>query len=177
MDAVRVRKRRRISGLGASDCERISEGFLAQPCNAVTSLGLVASGAWWTIGSLRARSRRPQRIVFGASVAATGLGSWLYHGPQPRGAKTLHDLSILVVLSQVAYLELMRDKFGLRLERRASNAALATLSLGIAAHALGRTSSPLCDPDSPVQLHGLWHLGAALSLAAYGRASFGDPTR
>ncbi len=115
--------------------------------------------------------------MFGACVAATGLGSWLYHGPQPRGARTIHDLSMLTVLSQVAFLELTGITRRLRPERRALHAAWAALSLGIAAHALGRTSSPWCDPDSPVQLHGLWHLSAALSLAAYSRASFGDTSR
>jgi hypothetical protein len=41
--------------------------------------------------------------------------------------------------------------------------------------AFGRTSSPLCDPDSPVQLHGAWHVVVALSLAAYGRARLENP--
>jgi len=54
---------------------------------------------------------------------------------------------------------------------------LALASLGIAAVllALGRTSSPLCDPDSPVQLHGAWHLLVALSLTAYARARLEKP--
>lgn len=30
---------------------------------------------------------------------------------------------------------------------------------------LGATGGPLCDPDSVVQMHGLWHLGAALAVA------------
>jgi hypothetical protein len=109
-------------------------------------------------------------LVFGASVVATGLGSVLYHGPQPSHANTVHDLSIIAVASQVAYYEVRYRLRGRPAEANSFRVALASFGIGAAAFVLGRTSSPLCDTDSPVQLHGAWHLLVALSLAAYGRA-------
>ncbi|MGH2774071.1 MAG: hypothetical protein ACRDJT_01375 [Actinomycetota bacterium] len=187
--------------MGASDCERVATGLLAQPVNAVTSLGFVLAGGVLIARALRAPQRqdlparragaepftsarrsgappkpRIEPLVFGASVVATGLGSALYHGPQPSNADAVHDLSILAVLSQVAFYEVryrLRDR---PVDPEAFRLALASLGLGAVAFALGRTSSPLCDPGSPLQLHGVWHLLVALSLAAYGRARLENPS-
>ncbi|CAN5547569.1 hypothetical protein BH20ACT23_BH20ACT23_22440 [soil metagenome] len=156
--------------LGASDCERVADGLLAQPVNAITSLGFVLAGGVIIARALRAPQRRVEPLVFGASVVATGLGSALYHGPQPSHADVVHDLSILAVLSQVAFHEARYRLRGRPADPKAFRVALASLGLGAVAFVLGRTSSPLCDPDSPMQLHGVWHLLVALSLAAYGRA-------
>ena len=159
-----------MPSLGASDCERITTGFLAQPVNAITSLGFVLAGGVLIARALRVPQRRVEPLVFGASLVATGLGSALYHGPQPSHADAVHDLSILAVLSQVVFYE-ARYRLGDRpTDPRALRVARASFGRGAIAFARGRTSSPLCDPDSPVQLHGLWHLLVALSLAAYGRA-------
>jgi hypothetical protein len=159
-----------MPSLGASDCERVATGLLAQPVNSITSLGFVLAGGLIVARALRAPQRRVEPLVFGASVVATGLGSVLYHGPQPSHANTVHDLSIIAVASQVAYYEVRYRLRGRAAEANAFRVALASIGIGAAAFVLGRTSSPLCDPDSPVQLHGAWHLLVALSLAAYGRA-------
>jgi len=159
-----------MPSLGASDCERVATGLVAQPVNAITSLGLVLAGGWLIVRALRAPQRRVEPLAFGASVAATGLGSALYHGPQPSHADAVHDLSILAVLSQVAFYEVRYRLKGRPVDPKALRVALASLGLGAVAFALGRTSSPLCDPDSPLQLHGAWHLLVAVSLAAYARA-------
>jgi hypothetical protein len=164
-----------VPGLGASDCERVTTGLLAQPTNAITSLGFVVAGAWLVARAMSGSQRRVEPFVFGVSVVATGIGSVLYHGPQPAHADIAHDASILVLLSQVVFYE-GRD----RLRRRPAEPKsfrLAVASFGVAAvfFALGRTSSPLCVPDSPVQLHGGWHVLVALSLAAYGRARLEKP--
>jgi hypothetical protein len=156
--------------LGASDCERITDGLWAQPVNTFTGLGMVAAGAWLITRSLRTSQRRLQSFTFGASVVAAGIGSVLYHGPQPSYAKAVHDLSILAVLSQVIVYELFERRRGRAPQRVAFTTALAAFGVGGVAFALGRTSSPLCDPDSPLQLHGAWHLLVALSLAAWARA-------
>ena len=156
--------------LGASDCERVADGLLAQPVNAITSLGFVLAGGVIIARALRAPQRRVEPLVFGASVVAMGLGSALYHGPQPSHAEAVHDLSILAVLSQVSFFEVRYRLRGRPANPKAFRVALASLGIGAAAFTLGRTSSPLCDPDSPMQLHGVWHLLVALSLAAYGRA-------
>jgi hypothetical protein len=159
-----------MPSLGASDCERVGTGLLAQPVNAMTSLGFVLAGGLLVARALRAPQRQLELLLFGASVVATGLGSVLYHGPQPANAQAVHDLSIIAVASQVAFYEVRYRLRGRPVEAKAGRVALVSIAIGLAAFALGRTSSPLCDPDSPVQLHGVWHLLAALSLAAYGRS-------
>lgn len=165
-----------MPSLGASDCERVTAGLLAQPVNTITSLGLVLAGGWLIARGLRAPQRRVEPLMFGASVVATGIGSVLYHGPQPSYADAVHDLSIVAVLSQIALYELHYRRRGRPLEPKSFRVALVSIGIGAAAFALGRTSSPLCDPDSALQLHGAWHLLAALSLAAYGRARLERPS-
>jgi ceramidase len=44
----------------------------------------------------------------------------------------------------------------------------AALAVGAALNALGRTAGPLCEPDSLVQLHGVWHVVTAVVLWMYG---------
>jgi len=159
-----------VPSLGASDCERVTAGLLAQPTNAVTSLGFAVAGGWLVVRALRRPEKRVEPIVFGASVVATGIGSVLYHGPQPPYADTVHDLSILVVLSQVVLYEALYRRRRLPPEPKPFRVALTSFGIAAVFFALGRTSSSLCNPDSPLQLHGAWHLLVALSLAAYGRA-------
>jgi Ceramidase len=49
----------------------------------------------------------------------------------------------------------------------------AALAVGAVLNALGRTDAPLCDPDSPVQLHALWHVVTAFVLWLYGSTVLG----
>src|SRR3954453_18921073 len=90
------------SPLGASDCEAIRDGWLAQPTNAVSSLAYVAAGAWFG----RRLARRPRGVTpLGAGyvvlLVGNGLGSFAYHGPQVTGSEVAHDIPAvgLVVLS------------------------------------------------------------------------------
>ena len=166
-----------MPSLGASDCERVTTGLLAQPTNALTSLGFAVAGGWLLARALRRPERRVEPIVFGASVVATGIGSLLYHGPQPPYADTAHDLSILFVLSQVVFYEALYRRRHQPPEPKLYRLALTSFGIAVVFFVLGRTSSPLCDPDSPAQLHGAWHLLVALSLAAYGRARLEGPSR
>jgi len=166
-----------VPGLGASDCERVTAGLLAQPTNALTTLGFAVAGGWLMARALRRPDRRVEPIVFGASVVATGIGSVLYHGPQPPYADTAHDLSILFVLSQVVFYEARFRARHRPPEPKPIRVALTSFGIAAVFFALGRTSSSLCDPDSPVQLHGAWHLLVAVSLAAYGRARLEKPPR
>lgn len=89
--------------LGQSDCERLLDGaFLAQPVNAVSSLAYVAAGLW-VIAQARTRDggERTTQIAFGAAVLAVGIGSVAFHGPQPPGARWVHDLAIVAVFAVV----------------------------------------------------------------------------
>ena len=49
----------------------------------------------------------------------------------------------------------------------------AVLTIGAILNALGRTDGPLCNADSPVQLHAVWHLATAVVLWLYGVAVLG----
>ncbi len=50
-------------------------------------------------------------------------------------------------------------------------AALGIFSGALVVYALSRTGGPWCDPVSPIQGHGLWHLMAAVALAFAGEAT------
>ena len=53
----------------------------------------------------------------------------------------------------------------LRSQRRLYALTIGIVAIAAATWLLGRTDSPACDPDSALQLHGLWH---ALSAAVFG---------
>lgn len=85
--------------LGASDCEAVHAGWLAQPVNAWASLAYVVVGVLVVYSATRSLpSDRTPRVVFGALLGATGVGSVLYHGPQSAGSSFVHDLTFLTTL-------------------------------------------------------------------------------
>ncbi|MGZ4148570.1 MAG: hypothetical protein ACXVQJ_00870 [Actinomycetota bacterium] len=94
---------------GTGDCEAARSGFLGQPANAVSSLALVAAGAWIAWRARRAPSMRLEAGLFGLGVALVGVGSLLLHGPHPAGSPWAHDLAIAagLALSVAVDLELL----------------------------------------------------------------------
>ena len=85
--------------LGSADCEVVGGGWLSQPVNAWSSLAYAVVGlALISSLSRGPRSDRSTRAAFGLLLVATGIGSYLYHGPQPAAAGFAHDISFLVVL-------------------------------------------------------------------------------
>jgi len=78
----------------ARDCEAILDAFLAQPVNALTTLAFVAGGAvvLW----------RSKLAWVGIALVATGVGSFLFHGPMPSYADWAHDASLAWLLLVVA---------------------------------------------------------------------------
>ena len=157
--------------LGASDCEAIRDGWLAQPTNAVSSLAYVAAGVW--LG--RRLATRPGGVTpLGAGyvvlLVGNGLGSFAYHGPQLTGAEVAHDIPAvgLVVLTV--------GTVGSRLWRRrpvlpgATGTKVAVTGaaavVGTLAYQVGRTAGRLCEPASYWQAHGLWHVSTAIAFAA-----------
>jgi hypothetical protein len=156
--------------------------------------------------------------VFAVLLAAVGLGSVAFHGPQPDGSRLMHDapilLTVLLMLSfdvellstrvrrwwavfapaaavgiivslispdagvaltgmtilAVVGAEVLIHRRRLRsadvhAQRRTYAFMVAVAAVAAATWLLGRTGSPACDPDGPLQLHGLWHL---LSAAVFG---------
>ena len=160
--------------LGAGDCERLHDGLIAQPVNTASALALVAVGAWLAGRGLRAGARpaRPASVAFGVAVAAAGIGSVDYHGPGSPAARLLHDGGLYAVVGLVAWREVARRARRERLVNRAAyRAALAVTAAGLACWWAGRTGGPLCDPDSPLQGHAVWHLLSAAALALWAEAA------
>lgn len=87
---------------GASDCELLRDGLLAQPSSTVSSLAFVAAGIVIAAMAWRGHGWRTRSMVFAGCMVATGLGSVAYHGPQPPGAELMHDLSITFLLLLIA---------------------------------------------------------------------------
>lgn len=159
--------------LGCTDCERLRPGRIAQPVNTVTSLAFLAAGGWLAFRSMgSARRRDPQAVAFAAVLGLVGAGSVAFHGPQPRGAKALHDVPIAAALAMAVVTPALRLAGGRRVApgwTRPRGAVLAaTVASASAAYAAGRTGSPLCRPDSPLQWHGVWHVLAAGALGLTG---------
>jgi hypothetical protein len=162
--------------LGAGDCERLHDGLIAQPVNTASALAYVALGTWLAARGLRPGQGpgRRQTVAFGLAVAAAGVGSVDFHGPGSPAARWLHDGGLYAVVGFVAWHELLRR--GRRAawsprRRAAYRLALAAAAAGAACWWLGRTASPLCDPDSLLQGHAAWHLLGAVALACWALAA------
>ena len=147
--------------IGESDCELLSGGLLAQPINSWTSVAYIAVGVW--ILGRRVRLYRGLKTTYGLLVVALGVGSIAFHGPQPAGARWLHDLTIVSVVSFVVVYCLVSARRDLTRYLAIGGLLLCATVLNV----LGRTGGPLCDPDSPLQLHGLWHVATATALGAW----------
>ena len=183
----------------AADCEAIGSGLLGQPVNSVTTIAFVGAGLWVMV-------RRPDRRWVGVGLIATGLGSFLFHGPMPTAAEWAHDVTLawlillvagtgmtwerwtrlpgLVVLGALfALFPAMADPIavavalvGVPLRIRYDRSphtwgALSLLAVAAIVGRLGATGWPLCDAESLLQLHGLWHVAAAASVAWWAIAS------
>lgn len=113
--------------IAQGDCESIDRGLIAQPVNAVTSLGFAVVGVW-LMGRREGEPQRTRicRVAFGTLLIVMAVGSVMYHGPQPSWARFVHDLSN----AAVAWALIGYDLGELR---RMSLAAMATVVLsGIA---------------------------------------------
>jgi hypothetical protein len=137
-----------VAALGGADCERIRSGWLAQPANAVSSLIFVAVGLW-----LLGRAR----MLPGLAMAAVGVSSFAYHGPQPGWAHLAHNAAIgalalvLLVSAIPALLAVWK-------------AATVWTVVALGAYWAGRTGSQFCRPDAVWQPHAAWHALSAVGL-------------
>jgi len=100
-------------GIGASDCERLRNAALAQPVNAISSFAYTALGI--AIGVMTTRSPSAQRsrwFLYSACLIAVGIGSVLFHGPQPAGSRFAHDvpISCAIILMLLADFEIVRRR-------------------------------------------------------------------
>lgn len=100
-------------GIGESDCEVLRDAALAQPVNAITSLSYVVVGVIVMASAVVRRRPLVEAVVYGTCLVGVGLGSVLFHGPQPAGSRILHDLPILltVIFIVVHDLRMVSDRF------------------------------------------------------------------
>lgn len=118
-----------LARIGESDCEELGEGFLVQPINALTSFAYVAVGLAIALVAAGRSSRPVDSYVYAACVAAVGLGSVAFHGPQPEGSRFMHDLPILIAVVFIAVwdLRVLVPSFRFVLPAFAVGAILATV--------------------------------------------------
>lgn len=164
-------------GLGASDCERLRGGWLAQPVNATTSLAYLGASAVIAHRAADPGTRaHGLALGFAAMVGLVGVGSVAFHGPQPRGAKAMHDLPIIGVVGMAAVTLHSRRRGGTPLLPSLSGRDAATAGAlavaALAAYAGGRTGARTCDPESLLQMHGAWHVLSAAGTVLVARALF-----
>lgn len=76
------------------DCEAVVHALLGQPVNSLTTLAFVAGGTLILV-------RSDLRWV-GIATIATGVGSFLFHGPMPPYSQWVHDLTLAWLLLVVA---------------------------------------------------------------------------
>lgn len=202
------------------DCEAFRAGWLGQPANALSSLVFVLMGLWLILRRAhRAPARAAEIRLFGVAALLTGLGSLVYHGPNPPWGQWAHDVPIAaglllaVVVDVATFTGRRRRELAAWLAGTALVAVLLAVSpdsqrpvfaviglafgvleviavrrhlrpwpgdpdfalwllvigafvLGVTVFFLGRLEG-LCDPTSPFQLHGLWHLLQAFAIGAY----------
>jgi hypothetical protein len=98
---------RLIIALGESDCESLGRGFLAQPVNALSSLAFSVLGVVVLVSVTKWHGReRANRVVFGVLMVATGVGSFMFHGPQGPVSHFLHDVTFILAIVSLALMNL-----------------------------------------------------------------------
>jgi hypothetical protein len=106
--------------------------------------------------------------VFGGLVAACAI----VLAVSPDASNTLD--AVLVVGAAGAEVAVIRSPTGRDVGYgRLWIIGAAALAVGALLNALGRTDAPLCDPDSLVQLHAVWHVLTAFVLWLYGTSVLG----
>jgi hypothetical protein len=112
---------------------------------------------------LRPDSGRELVTFAGVALVALGLAVAI---PVVVAPLTIGVAAVVLIAEVVIYRRRLRP-FNIERQRRGSIALAVTAAVGGASWLLGRSSSPLCDPDSVLQLHGLWHMLSAVVFALW----------
>lgn len=154
-----------VVAFGGSDCERIGSGVLAQPVNAVSALAYVAAAVAVVVPTLRASGRRRALLAaYASALAAAGVGSFVYHGPQPSWAGWAHDTSALLAVG-LGLAIVVTTPTVLDVARRAARPLWIVLGAAVLAYVAGRTGARTCAPSSLLQPHAAWHMLSAVGAA------------
>lgn len=174
-DALGASSRPAAQRLGASDCERLRDGPIAQPVNTLTSAAYVVAGG--LVAADPPPERRAEVLGYAALLGLVGVGSIAFHGPQPRGSRVLHDAPIAALLGLVAITPLVRLRSGRGSlpgwSPRRAGALAVIVGAAVAAYAGGRTGASTCRPESPWQLHGAWHVLSATGFVTVAEIMYG----
>ena len=175
----------------AADCELIRSGFFGQPVNSITTVAFVVAGVyllprirlrWIAIGliatgfgSFLFHGPMPAGAEWAHDVPLAWLillvGGWGRTWERWTHLPGLAALSLifalfpqwadpLAVLLTIAALALIIHDD--RTPR--TIAPLSLLAVAAIVGRLGATSGPWCDPESIFQLHGVWHVAAAVAV-------------
>lgn len=173
------------------DCELIRSGLLAQPVNTLTTLPLVALGIWlaskrrsrWVgialmatgagsfvfHGPMPAWSEWAHDVTLAWLIAVIGgiNTRWERWSHLPALGGLAAVFAIVPITADPVAVSLAVIVGGSILLRQPSTGEMVPLGILAAVAVLGRlgaTGGPLCEPTSIWQLHGLWHLGAAITV-------------
>lgn len=141
--------------------------------NTVTSLAYLPAGLGVLIAARQtAGPIRVTLTAYAAALTMTGVGSVAYHGRRPGQTHQLHDGSLQVTLALAVSLLTHVSLNGQARWRNPHVRRLLVLAvLAAGAYGGGRTGSPLCHPDSPLQLHSAWHVLSGLAAVAIAEAA------
>lgn len=134
------------------DCELLRDGWPAQPVNSASALAFVLAAAW-----LWRRGRRTAALL----AATAGVGSAWFHAAPSGAASWAHDIGLYGLVA-VAAIEVWHSLT----IRRPPVLAAALFGVGLLVWFFSRTGGVLCNPDSMLQGHALWHGVAALAVVA-----------
>ena len=183
----------------AADCEAIGKGLLSQPVNSVTTVAFVVAGIWiiwrrpdrsWVgaaliatgFGSLLFHGPMPSGATWAHDVTlawlvlvVAGTGTRWERSTRVPGLVVLAVFFALVPAAAdpvTVMLTAVAVVVRIRIDRSPHTwGAFSLLAIAAIVGRLGATGWPLCDPESLIQPHGLWHLAAAVSVAWWATAS------
>jgi hypothetical protein len=176
----------------AADCEAIGAGFLGQPINTLTTLGFVVAGIIvivgrqdmrWIgiglvstgIGSFLFHGPMPPGNEWAHDVSLAWLLAMIA-GWGTRWERVSRLPALVVIGAVVVLVPMIADPFAgvmavvavmsiLLRDRSAATVGPLLLLASVAVFGrLGATGGPLCNPDSLLQPHAVWHLGSALAV-------------
>jgi hypothetical protein len=188
----------------AADCELIGSGFLGQPVNSLTTFAFLVAGAAlivarsdrrWVgiglavtgVGSFLFHGPMPPGSEWAHDVTlawliaiVAGIGSrWERYSRFPALVVLAIAFAMVpviadpvaAVMTSLALLTVLRHD-----RSRPALAPLLVLAVVAVYGRLGATGAPLCDPESILQPHGVWHIGSALAVAWWAIAYSGRST-
>ena len=182
----------------AADCELISNSFWGQPVNSISSLAFVLVGlllvqrrpvlGWAAIaagvGSFLFHGPMPGWAEWAHDVSLAMVPVAIAFEARPKVVLAMAGAIALVfafwlaaaeVVTAILVIEAAAVVWARRetVSVRPAALAFALLGAGVLVSVLSRTDGQLCDPDSLLQGHAVWHVLGASALWVWARATSG----